>query len=172
MEAPMSRPAARSFLPLMSLLLGCQQAPSSLSDADKTALRATDQQFAQLALAKNWATLAGLYTADATMMPPNAATLKSRSAIQAWMTAYPPITAFTLEPQEIDGVGSLAYVRGTYTITVTPPGAPSPVEDHGKYLEILRKQADGSWHITNDIFNSDVPLPPPTPAPAPSKRRP
>ncbi len=168
----MSRLASRRFLPLISLLLACQQGAAPLSDADKTALRDLDQHFAQLALAKNWATLSGLYTEDAAMMPPNGATLKGRSAIQAWMTAYPPITAFTLAAQEIDGVGTFAYVRGTYAITVTPPGAPGPVEDHGKYLEVLHKGTDGNWHISNDIFNSDVPLPPPAPAPAPAKRKP
>jgi ketosteroid isomerase-like protein len=48
-------------------------------------------------------------------------------------------------------------------MTVTPPGAPAPVDDHGKYIVIERKQPDGSWLITEDIFSSDVPLPAPAP---------
>src|SRR5262247_859465 len=123
----MSRFAPHRFLSLVAVLLGCQQGAAPLSDADKTALRDLDRQFTQLALAKNWATLAGLYTEDATVMPPNEATQKGRSAIQAWMTAYPAITAFTLEPQDVDGVGTFAYVHGAYQITVAPAGAPAPV---------------------------------------------
>ena len=56
---------------------------------------------------------------------------------------------------EIEGRGDLAYVRGTYTMTLHPDGAPEPVEDAGKYLEIRRKQSDGSWLYVADMFNSD-----------------
>ena len=34
-----------------------------------------------------------------------------------------------------------------------------PIQDHGKFIEIRRKQPDGSWLISRDIFNSDLPLP-------------
>ncbi len=33
---------------------------------------------------------------------------------------------------------------------------PEPVTDTGKYLVTLEKQADGSWLLTNLIFNSDL----------------
>jgi ketosteroid isomerase-like protein len=38
--------------------------------------------------------------------------------------------------------------------------------DSGKYIEIWRKQSDGTWKLVRDIFNSDLPLPTPTPVPA------
>lgn len=160
-----------SLLSLVPLLLACQPKSVALTDADKAAIHAADQQFAQLAIAKNWSQLMGLYGENATMMPPNNPVLKGRAAIQTWMEGYPPISAFTLDDQEIDGLGDLAYVRGAYTITITPPGAPGPITDHGKFLEVLRKQANGSWQLTNDIFNSDEPVPAPAPAPAPPKRK-
>jgi hypothetical protein len=71
---------------------------------------------------------------------------------------------------EIQGQGDLAYDRGTYSMTVTPPGL-APIEDHGKYLSIWRKQADGSWKITHAMFNSDPPLPT-TQKPASSAKKP
>jgi ketosteroid isomerase-like protein len=77
------------------------------------------------------------------------------------LEAFPPISTLTIETQEIDGVGDLAYVRGTYVMTFTLPEAPGPTEDRGKYLLIKRKQTDRSWLITNKIFNSDLPLPAP-----------
>jgi ketosteroid isomerase-like protein len=40
-------------------------------------------------------------------------------------------------------------------MTVHPDGAPGPVEDQGKFLEIRRRQPDGSWLLAVDIFNSD-----------------
>ena len=34
----------------------------------------------------------------------------------------------------------------------------NPIEDKGKYIEIWRKQKDGKWKCTADIFNSDLSL--------------
>jgi len=30
--------------------------------------------------------------------------------------------------------------------------------DHGKFVEVWRKQADGKWKCAVDIFNSDIPV--------------
>ncbi len=59
---------------------------------------------------------------------------------------------------EIAGRGDLAYVRGTYKLKIVLEGH-DPIPDTGKYIEIRKKQADGSWLLYRDIFNSDVPLP-------------
>ena len=32
-----------------------------------------------------------------------------------------------------------------------------PVQDRGKYVEIFKKQADGTWKVIVDIWNSDLP---------------
>ena len=49
-------------------------------------------------------------------------------------------------------------------MTMNPPGA-EPVHEAGKYIEIRKKQADGSWLLYRDIYNSDMPaIPAPPPA--------
>ncbi len=57
-------------------------------------------------------------------------------------------------PIEIDGRGDLAFARGTYSWTVRI-GDGEPVADHGKWLTIWREQADGTWLLSQDIWNSD-----------------
>jgi len=47
--------------------------------------------------------------------------------------------------------GDLAYQVGTYAITATNPA------EQGKFVNILRRQADGTWKVTVSIFNSDRP---------------
>jgi ketosteroid isomerase-like protein len=32
------------------------------------------------------------------------------------------------------------------------------VNDRGKYLEVWKKQADGTWKCVMDMWNSDLPL--------------
>ena len=34
-----------------------------------------------------------------------------------------------------------------------------PMPDEGSYLEIWKRQADGSWRVAMDVFNSDLPAP-------------
>jgi len=34
-----------------------------------------------------------------------------------------------------------------------------PEQDSSKYIEIWKRQADGSWKVAFDIFNSDLSLP-------------
>jgi uncharacterized protein (TIGR02246 family) len=146
---------------LTLVLVACQPAgPAPLSDADRAALEGTAQAFASAARAGNWVAVAALYTEDAVLMPPNAPAVEGRSAIQAFFTSLPPVTAFDLKTVEIDGRGDLAYVSGNYAMTITPPGG-TPVNDTGKFLEIHRRQPDGSWPLHRDMFNSDVPLPAP-----------
>jgi ketosteroid isomerase-like protein len=64
----------------------------------------------------------------------------------------------------------LAYDRGTYSMTITPPGA-AAIEDRGKYLTIYRKQADGSWKVLRVMYNSDLPLPAPEKPAGPAKKK-
>jgi ketosteroid isomerase-like protein len=110
--------------------------------------------------AKDWKGDLALYTEDAIELPPNQAAVQGKAAIQACKEAFPPFSNFQEQSLEIEGQGDLAYDRGTYSMTVTPPGA-APIEDRGKYLTILRKQADGSWKVARAMFNSDLPLPAP-----------
>ncbi len=154
---------SRSLLPagaaLAFTIMACQPGAGPLSDEDIAAIRANGDAYAQSALSADWPAWAALFTDDAVNMAPNEPAIEGRPAIQAWGEAFPTMTEFTSTPVEIDGRTDLAYIRGTYSYTATVEGAPEPVTDSGKYLVVLRKQADGSWLTTANIWNSDQPLP-------------
>ena len=137
----------------------CQPAPAAgLSDADKAVLRQNDKAIAEAANGNNFAAAAVHYQDDAALLLPNTPAVQGRQEIQNWLAGNPPISGFTIEPVDVDGRGDLAYVRGNYALTITPPGA-AALHDRGKFVEIWRKQADGSWKMQWDIFNSDLPAP-------------
>jgi len=136
-------------------LAACQRPPAVLSEADHQAIQAVSDQLAQHILAKNSDAITELYTEDAVFMPPNQPAVVGRAAIREFQTTFPPLVAFSLTNEVIEGVGDLAYVRGRYRMTLAIEGSPA---DSGKYFEIRRRQADGSWKLAADIFNSDVPL--------------
>lgn len=157
--------ARRMVFAVLALALAstaCQrpaQEPAGLSEEDVASIRASTESFAEAIRAGDWAGATAFYTEDAVFMPPNEPALQGRAAIEAWMGAFPPLTQFSLTAVEIDGRGDLAYVRGTLSMTIMPEGAPQPIQESGKYIEIRRKQSDGSWLMAVDIFNSDLPLP-------------
>ena len=144
---------------LMFVLAGCKVAPPPLAEADKTAIRAVTDSFVAYATVRRDSATASLYTENASLMPPNAGIVEGRAAIRAWFEQFPPMSEFVLTPVEVDGRGDLAYVRGTYALTIAAASGRPAAPDHGKYLEIRRRQTDGKWLIAVDIFNSDLPLP-------------
>ena len=146
-----------TVLVLVSLAACQPSGPAALSEEDITAIEATSQAFLKAARASDWAAAAATYTDDAVLMPPNGPPVEGRANIQAWMESFPPFSDIDLSIVEIDGLGDLAYVRGTYKMTITPEGQ-DPIVDSGKFLEIRRKQADGSWLFTRDMFSSDLAL--------------
>jgi len=144
---------------LICFAFSCQREAGPLSDDDVAAIKASTEAFIQAVRFEDWAALAALYTEDAVFMPPNQPMVQGQAAIQTWMEEFPAVTKYNLTAVEIDGQGDLAFVRGTYSMTIAPEGAPEPIQDTGKYVEIRRKQQDGSWLMAVDIFNSDLPLP-------------
>jgi uncharacterized protein (TIGR02246 family) len=135
--------------------------PSALAQADAAAIRALLDRWQQAVRAKDWAGVAATFTDDAAFMPPNAPAIQGRTAIEAWMKAFPPMSDITVTPGDVDGRADVAYDRGTYALTFASPAKGQPAGDKGKYVVVCRKQADGSWLIAIDIFSSDIPLPPP-----------
>ena len=55
--------------------------------------------------------------------------------------------------KDFDGYDDMAYMRGRYHMEFIPEGSLKPVVDRGSFSEIRRKQNDGSWPISIDIWN-------------------
>jgi len=148
------------FLAVLALAaLACRPAPPPLTDADKAAMRAVTDSFTAYVVSGRDSAAAALYMETASLMPPNQGIVEGRAAIRAWIDAFPPLSEFTATPLEIDGRGDLAYLRGTYQFTIAAAQGRPAMPDHGKFLEIRRRQPDGKWLVAVDMFNSDLPLP-------------
>lgn len=134
----------------------CQSSgPASLTGADKAAIEASLAEWVKGALANDWAAVAATYTEDAVLMPPNSPIVEGRANIQAYFEGFPPVRELTATNVEVLGQGDTAYVRGTYTMTIAAEDAEA-IMDTGKYLEVRKKQPDGSWLLHRDMFSSDL----------------
>ncbi|HET7874959.1 MAG TPA: DUF4440 domain-containing protein [Methylomirabilota bacterium] len=126
------------------------------------AIRRLDAEFIKAANAKDSAALVrAFYAADAVLMPPNHPVVEGRSNIQGFLQGLMDggLTSIKLETPTIASAGDLAYGRGHYALSMTPPGG-TPVQNTGKYIVVYRRTAAGGWKAIADIFNSDAPAQP------------
>lgn len=151
--------------------LACEPYTKPFSAADRAIVRASLDTFTARVLRADWPGASKMYAPGARFMPPNQKAVVGPANIETWMRGFPPLTSFTLTVDTVAGSGDIAYVTGHYTMSFTPPGAPAPVSDAGKYLEVHVRGSDNSWLNVADEFNSDQPLAAPAPAPKPAARR-
>ena len=134
---------------------------------DDPAIAKVRSAYQTAAGSQDGAALAKLYTADGVEMPPNAPAAKGRAAIEAFHKAFGQqwmMHGMTITPTETKVVGDTAYDVGTYKQSLMAQKTGAMVEDKGKYIVLLKKDASGAWLISHAIYNSDNP--PPAAAPA------
>lgn len=156
------RSISLALLALAVASTACQppaQEAGPLSEEDVAAIRAAADVWVQAFRDNDDATLVALYSDDAAIMPPNEPPVDGRAAIRAYHEAdLLTVTEYSESIIEIDGRDGLAYIRGTSSMVgISEDG--EPVTESGKFLVIFRKQPDGSWLVTHEIWNSDLPLP-------------
>jgi ketosteroid isomerase-like protein len=130
-----------------SACIGCGSSAPKLSDADVAAIRNATRQYVEWDEARNPAVLQFI-AQDAVYMPPGAAPLHGRKAIEELFKAH-PWEHLSESLAEVDGRGDLAFARGTWSITFN--GKPAA----GSYIEEWQKQPDGAWQIIRKVWNTE-----------------
>lgn len=121
--------------------------------AKKQAFKNSDAQYAKAFNAGNAAGVAALYTKDALYMGPEAPPVKGRKALQAAAQAAIDAGWRDIKFKTIrTGVdGDMAFSIGSVSMT---QGA---TKVKGKYQDVYKRQADGSWKVASTMYNLDKP---------------
>jgi uncharacterized protein (TIGR02246 family) len=138
---------------------GNESAPAALSPRDSVGIATADSAFQAAANSGDAARVAAVYALDASLLPPNLPLQRGRNAIRGFwaglLDAY--TVTFEIAPDLIEGRGDLAYNMGHYRFTAVPKSkSEAGIADEGKFVEILKKQSDGSWRYVVDIYNSNL----------------
>jgi ketosteroid isomerase-like protein len=161
------------FLCLSALLViaGCSSSQVPTADtraADEAAVREADTDWVKAAQTKKVDDWVAFYADDAVVLPPNDKTVTGKDSIRkpvGDLLGLPNLSiSWTPTKVEVAKSGDLGYLYGTYQLSATGPDG-KPMDDHGKMLEIWKKQGDGNWKCIVDTWSSDLPVA----APAPSK---
>ena len=137
-----------------------EEAPNT--EADVAAINAILNQYAETVTAGDADGFMALFVEDCVMLPPNAPTIVGKDACRSYVksTFFDP---FDLEEelasQETAIAKDWAFVRGTYTLQVTPKAGGEITPIDGKFILLFERQSDDSWKITHQIWNSDNPPP-------------
>lgn len=124
----------------------------------KDQIQGVDEAYEKAVANQDVDAIVALYTQDGFFLPPNSPIAKGSDAIRAVLQAYIDAGAqsLDLETTVLDDQGDVVVEVGQYKLGLQPPGA-DPITDLGKYLQVFKRQADGSFLIAYDCFNSDEP---------------
>ncbi len=132
----------------VALLAGCGQRSSPGEGGSKRAIEAAVQRYVDATNQGDADALASLYADDAVLLPPDHEPVRGRAAIgDFWRQGTDEgleVTTLTVEVQ-----GDLGYLVGRYHL----PATDEEPADSGKYVMCLKRQRDGAWKLTADIWN-------------------
>lgn len=152
------------------LQMGCMRASTSApatpdtSAVDEKAIRDSEAAWVKAFATKEPANAEAFYADDADSMLPDMPIMTGKQAILAGMKPELGDPDFTLvfAPNKvvIAKSGDLAYSQGTFHYTTTDPKTKKRVGQSGNYVEVYKKQADGTWKVEEDIATEETPLRP------------
>ena len=141
-------------------LLSCAKPEKLDLEAVRKAIEEVNARWIEAFNRGDAAGVAALYTEDATVLPPNGEMVQGRQGIRNfWSGAIrmglkdPSVTTVA-----VGGSGDTAYEIGKYTLKIQPAGQEG-VTESGKYVVVWKRQADGTWKLRADIWNSSMPMP-------------
>lgn len=119
-------------------------------------------QWLEAMKANDPAALGRLVTDDAVLMPPHSQPVVGRQGVIDWFGAVVSqarTKSVEIHQREVTLAGELAIERGSFTWRVAPAHGGSDIDDQGSFVAIWQRQADGSWKVMRNIWNSTLPLP-------------
>lgn len=147
------------------VLAACQPDPSSVADTSREAevesLTAAALAYQAAASAKDSDAVVAMYDATAIMIPPNADIVdEGLAGVQNYQFGFivtPGVELdFELIRVEVAASGDIGWTFALGEITIHRDGQ-EPGRDVVRDFHTWKKQADGSWKIVVDLWNSGMP---------------
>jgi uncharacterized protein (TIGR02246 family) len=168
MLIPRTAPLLIAAVLFAMLPLGCMHTPAAATPTpdthaiDEKAIRDTEAAWVKAFATKEPEKAAAFYADDAASMLPDTPLMTGRQAIIAGMKPElgDPNFSLVFAPTKIEIAqsGDIAYSQGTFQYTTTDPKTKKRVGQAGNYVEVYKKQADGTWKVEEDIATEETPL--------------
>ncbi|MEP1032383.1 DUF4440 domain-containing protein [Ekhidna sp.] len=145
-----------TLLIVLVFVVGCQQTgPPMLTDADIADIATRRDIIVTMVKTADFSPAADVYDPNCIVLPPGMDATKGIEATTNSMSLSPPAVDFSITNNTIEGNGTYAFATGTYKFSFMVNDS-TQMDDIGKYIEVWKKQEDGTWRLYQDIWNSSV----------------
>jgi uncharacterized protein (TIGR02246 family) len=141
-------------------LVACASDPPAAKSGDEAAIKAVFDKYVSTLVSKDADGWMALWDEGGVQLPPNESMHVGKAAISEanydGIKLNPAKMEMFINTQEVIVFGDgYAVARGVYGWKMTPPDGGAGMDYDGKFMTIFKKQADGSWKIFRDCFNSN-----------------
>lgn len=161
MVSAMNRFISLTTMVVAGLLIGCSGVATKASSkaAVEAAIADFNRQYLKAINDGDIVALSRLTTDDHIMSMPGRAPIVGKAANDAVNGRAFEQFKFTERWQPVETAidGDLAYQRGAFTVDAAPKAGGEARHMSGNFLRIYKRQPDGSWKMTHDMFNSEQP---------------
>ena len=121
----------------------------------RAAIEAANAKFSEAFARGDAKALSAMYTSDAIVFPPDSDMIRGNGAIGDFWKATKDggVQSAVLTTIDVGRSGDVAYEVGKVALTIQPAGK-EPTTAMAKYVVVWKRQADGSWKLHRDIWNS------------------
>jgi ketosteroid isomerase-like protein len=94
---------------------------------------------------------------SAVLAPPGEPAVRGKDNIAKWYKAFLAhyrTSSLSLSAKEDLVGGDWAVEFGHFNWTLRPTNRSQTIVDHGSYMQVWKRQADGSWRFAREVWNS------------------
>jgi uncharacterized protein (TIGR02246 family) len=124
--------------------------------SDRDAILSSFEAWLKTAEAGDAEAYAGFMTEDAVILSPGIPEAAGRDTILAATRIFVANNTLAFAdwiPQEVVVSGDMAVHRYTIVTTVHPKSGADPTSQKQRYIDVLRRGADGRWLVSHHMFN-------------------
>jgi uncharacterized protein (TIGR02246 family) len=121
----------------------------------RAAIEAANAKFSEAFARGDAKALSAMYTSDAIAFPPDSEMIRGNETIgEFWKaTRDSGVQSAALTTVDVGRSGDVAYEVGKVSLAIRHVGK-EPTTATAKYVVVWKRQADGSWKLHRDIWNS------------------
>lgn len=147
-----------TFFALIVIMLLVSSSGPVLAGDDATAIDKVRLDFNAAFNEGNTQAISGLIDDNCIWLPPGKPSIVGKDKIVAdYANHFAKVRSqFELKPSNIQVCGGWAFMCGDFTRVDTPKAGGTAQRVSGHYLFVLKKQPDGKWKITRDIWSDSI----------------